>query len=231
MRKFRERVLSSIRKNLDKPTEAVAWGSLIIAALSLVISIVGSAIALASLYFQFFDKNHGLSFVVSSAEIRDHEVTFGVVFNNPGDYTEVVTNGDISLGQRANSNVFSGHYLESCFQPITIESKKAMHRYYTVQIPISDMLEKSPKEGDLTHHILIGFKALSPSGKEVGTSLALGTITHSTSTGKIEKLEIPKNIASFNFSPKNEKEGLGSLFVPNTWKPSPSITCHRANAL
>lgn len=226
-----KRVLASIRKNMDKPTEAVAWGSFLIAVLGLLISVAGSAIAIASLYFQFFDKTHALSVVVSSAEIRDHEITFGVVFNNPGDYTEVITNGKITLRQKANSSFLSGHNLENCFQPITIESKKAMHRYYTVQIPLSHVLEKAPKGSDLTHHMVIGFNALSPSGKDVSTALALGTITHSTSTGKIERLEIPKNTTSFNFSLKNENEGLGSHFVPDSWKPNPSITCRRTNAL
>jgi len=226
MKNLIKRIYKSTQKNFDTQTEAIAWISLAASFFGLIISVVGILIAGTSIYLQFFDKKHSLYAVVSSYEIQNDEVTFGVVFNNQGDFTEVVTSGVITLREKPDPERQENFALEYCFQPITIESKKAIHRYYTVQFALSKPVNPAIDSEARIRRMEIEFVALSSENKRFQTSLDIGSITQNTLTSKIKELAIPTSTLAFNFSSKKTEE-LGTIHLGDDPKKDEPGGCRR----
>ena len=164
---------------------------------------------------------------MSSYEIQNDEVTFGVVFSNQGDYTEVITAGDVTLSPKSKPDQMSVHELEECFQHITIESRKAIHHYYTVKFDSEQILKPNAINKEMPQNLVFNFSALSPENKQFVASKKIGTITHNLLTRKIKEIWIATSKLTFNFNDKDAIDGLGRMVLPNISEKDEQYGCRR----
>lgn len=192
------------------------------------ISIFGIGIASASLYFQFFDRRHVLSVVVPQIEANKNQITFGVLIKNDGDYTEVITGGDVFLSSPGAVGDMA-HSLEHCFQPIVIEAKHAAHNFYTIDLALVDFELLGGRETD-TRLLTISFDTLTPDGAQTSLPLHLGALKFDPATRRLTNLDLPKNVKIFDLSKEKGTSGLGSRGVGDDDAQPASVrayTCQR----
>lgn len=224
-----QRKLALIRRNRHKPTFALAWWSLCVSGIGMFISIFGIGIASTSLYFQFLDRRHVVSVVVSQIEANKNQITFGVIIKNDGDYTEVITGGDVLLDSSLDDVGSMAHSLEHCFQPIVIEAKHAAHNFYTINLAPEDFELLGEKETD-TRFLTISFDALTPDGAQTSLPLLLGTLKFDPAVRRLTDLNLPNNVKTFDLSKQKATSGLGSRGVgDNDAQPATvrAYTCQR----
>ena len=224
-----QRKVALIRRNRHKPTFALAWWSLCVSGIGMFISIFGIAIASASLYFQFLDRRHVLSVVVSQIEANKNQITFGVIIKNDGDYTEVITGGDVLLDSSPNDVGSMAHSLEHCFQPIVIEAKHATHNFYTINLLPDDFKLLSGKEHNM-RFLTISFDALTPDGSQASLPLILGTLKFDPAIRRLTELDLPNSVRTFDLSKQKGTSGMGVQGVRDDDAQSATVrayTCQR----
>ncbi len=173
----------------------------------------GVGLACVSLYIQTIGRDHSLNISISSLEVRRDTLIIGVLYNNTGDYVETILNGELSLPTSdVSANAFN---LENCFQPVTIKSKEAEHRYYTVQMPLRD--EDKRGNAKINYDLEIEYRFILPDGAVLDQSQKIGSITYRELDGEIERAKISSNVMIIDFD-KDGRTHLGEHFVPSSFE-------------
>jgi len=183
---------------------------------------LGFVIACTSIYWQTLDKNHELNVVISSFDNRANWIVFGVLYSNPGDYVETVLDGSTILTWSESGISGWAHSLEECFSPVIIKPREAIHRYYSVHLPLQPGFDF--ENGLSNYPLSMGFRILMPNGAIKNEHVTLGQVEHRESDGDIESVSIEENVLSIRFT-EEISPFLGSSYTPATHIPTDSGTC------
>ncbi|MBX8531077.1 hypothetical protein K5D32_15495 [Pseudomonas cichorii] len=187
---------------------------------------VGLVIALTSLYLQTLGKEHDLNIILSSIDPGGEKITFGVIYNNTGDYTETITDASASLQENTDSNMAWADFMEDCFVPIIVKPGDTVHKFYTVRLPYYGFKENSNMEGGIESQLQISHTVLMPNGGSKRFELIAGKVFHRAPGKAISSVEIENNFQKINFI--DGGKGLGSISLPDN-QTSPSCVQKRRN--
>lgn len=174
---------------------------------------VGLLVAAFTLYLQTAGKEHNLNIVASSIDPAGTEITFGIIYQNTGDFTEIITDASASLSSSKDPNVSWADNLEDCFNPIVIKPGETIHKYYTARLPYYGLNKESAKNGNIESNLTILFSALMPNAKTQSFGLFIGEIQHRAAEGTFSNLDIRHNVLKVKFD--NAPAGAFSLSLPD----------------
>ncbi|GFM69520.1 hypothetical protein OH710_02775 [Pseudomonas capsici] len=208
----RIRILNSIKWTWKGTQNIVGWLGLIIAS--------------NSLYLQTLGKEHDLHIILSSIDPGGEKITFGVIYNNTGDYTETITDASASLQENIDSNMAWADFMEDCFAPVTVKPGDTVHRFYTVHLPYHGLERTQNMEGEIESQLAISHTVLMPNGGSKRFELMAGKIVHRATGKAISSVEIKNNFQKINFI--DGGKGLGSISLPDN-RTSPTCVQKRHN--
>jgi hypothetical protein len=174
---------------------------------------VGLLVAVFTLYQQIAGKEHNLNIIVSSIDPGGDEITFGMIYQNTGNYTEIITDADASLRDNKSPTVSWGDTLEDCFAPIVLRPGDAIHKYYTVKLPYYGFEKTPDKNGNLESDLILSYSVLMPNAGSERFTLNIGEVKHRAVEGTFADLRIKKNILKVEF--EDARIGASSQSIPN----------------
>lgn len=173
----------------------------------------GLLIAVFTLYQQTAGKEHNLNIIASSIDPGGDEITFGMIYQNTGNYTEVITDADAFLRDNKSPTVSWGNTLEECFEPIVLKPGETIHKYYTVKLPYYGFEKTSGKNGNLESDLILSHSVLMPNAGSERFTLNIGEAKHRAVEGTFSDLRIKKNILKVEF--EDARIGASSQSIPN----------------
>ena len=174
---------------------------------------IGLAIALLTFYLQTSGKEHDLNIVVSSVDPGGDRITFGVIYSNTGDYTEIITGASASLLENTDSNMAWSDVMEDCFAPIVVKPGDAIHKFYTVRLPYYGFKRVLNEGGKIESHLEISHNVLMPNGGSQRFELMVGKVAHRAAGDAFSSIDIENNVLKVNF--EDSPVGLGSTTLPD----------------
>lgn len=178
-----------------------------------VVGWAGLIVAAFTLYLQTAGKEHNLNIIVSSIDASSDEITFGIIYQNTGNYTEVITDAFASLRDKTSPTVSWGDTLEDCFVPVALKPSDAIHKYYTVKLPYYGFEKIPDKDGNLESNLTLTYTVLMPNAASQRFNLDVGEVQHRAAEGTVADLHINKNVLKVRF--EDAHTGASSLSIPD----------------
>jgi hypothetical protein len=165
---------------------------------------------------------------VTSIDPGGDKITFGTLYKNTGDYTEIITDASASLREDTNSSVSWGDFLEDCFTPIILKPGDAIHKYYTAKLPYYGTNRAPDKDGNIQSELTISYHALMPNAETENFTLMAGTVKQRMSNGTFSDLSIKNRVLKLSF--ENAPRTGSSISLPES-KTSPTCVQKRRSTV
>ena len=161
--------------------DLVAWGGLVIGALGLFLSIV-------SLYLQS-KEDRDVTVVAADRGSTPTDIRLGITYRNAGDITEVVTDTVLTIVNSDGKKDFYRVNLDPCLEPVILPPDSALHRAYSVRVPLFARPLQA-QEGGIPQRMLLEVYTSSGGYSPLRTTFTAGILYREPKNGLIRLTDI-----------------------------------------